>query len=153
MIDFIWNYTPWIWVAVTVICIVIESLTLALTTIWFACSACVMVFLSFTPLPFRWQLLIFIVLALALLIFTRPLVLRKFHRHVATNSDSLIGKSVKLLSAVTESSKGTAKVNGVVWSVQAAAGTPLPLADGTECTITALEGNTLIVSTKAAAQA
>ena len=26
---------PWVWVAVTIICVVIESLNLALTTIWF----------------------------------------------------------------------------------------------------------------------
>ena len=42
---------PWVWVAVTIICVVIESLTLSLTTIWFGISAFVMVFLAFTPLP------------------------------------------------------------------------------------------------------
>ena len=51
---------PWVWVAVTIICVVIESLTLALTTIWFGISAFVMVFLAFTPLPFVAQLFIFV---------------------------------------------------------------------------------------------
>ena len=43
---------PWFWVAVTIICVVIESLTLALTTIWFGISAFLMVFLChYSNLP------------------------------------------------------------------------------------------------------
>ena len=48
---------------------VIESLTLSLTTIWFGISGFLMVFLAFTPLPFPAQLFIFVVVALLLLIF------------------------------------------------------------------------------------
>ena len=68
---------PWVWVAVTVLCIVIESLTLSLTTIWFGISAFAMVFIAFTPLPFSAQLFIFTAVSFVLLIFTRPLVKKK----------------------------------------------------------------------------
>ncbi len=149
MSDVIWNYTPWMWVAVTIVCIVIESLTFSLTTIWFACSAFLMVFLSLTAIPLKWQLLIFIVLSLALLIFTRPLVMRKFRTRIPTNSDRLIGKKIKLLAAITPEEKGSAKVNGIVWTVAASPETPLPLAEGTECTISSITGNTLVVSAQA----
>ena len=57
---------PWVWVAVTIICVVIESLTLSLTTIWFGISSFLMVFLAFTPLPFPAQLFIFVAVALVL---------------------------------------------------------------------------------------
>ena len=40
------NNLPWLWVAVTVICIVIETLTLSLTTIWFAGGALVAAILA-----------------------------------------------------------------------------------------------------------
>jgi membrane protein implicated in regulation of membrane protease activity len=74
IINVLSNNLPWVWVAVTIICVVIESLTLALTTIWFGISAFVLVFLAFTPLPFVAQVFIFVALALVLLIFTRPVV-------------------------------------------------------------------------------
>ena len=77
---------PWVWVAVTIICVVIESLTLSLTTIWFGISGFLMVFLAFTPLPFPAQLFIFVAVALVLLIFTRPIVKQKLNqKKIATN--------------------------------------------------------------------
>ena len=80
------NNLPWVWVAVTIICVVIESLTLSLTTIWFGISAFVMVFLAFTPLPFPAQLFIFVAVAMVLLIFTKPLVKKKLsQKKIATN--------------------------------------------------------------------
>ena len=41
---FILNNLPWFWLIVVVLCIVIESLSMALTTIWFACGAFAMIF-------------------------------------------------------------------------------------------------------------
>ena len=93
---------PWFWVAITIICVVIESLTLALTTIWFGISAFVMVFLAFTPLPFPAQLFIFVALAMVLLIFTRPVVKQKINqKKIATNYERIIGQIAVVTKKIT----------------------------------------------------
>lgn len=140
----VWNNMPWIWLALTVAFIVIESLTFSLTTIWFAIGAFVMIFLSFAPIPGKWQLLIFTLLSCLLLVFTRPIALKKLKKkQVATNSDSLIGKRAELLEPVTELDKGSLKANGIIWSAKSEDGTAIPA--GTECVIKSIEGNTLLV--------
>lgn len=144
---FIWglSHAPWIWLFITIICILIESFTMALTTIWFACGAFAMVFLSLaTPLPFRWQLLVFVLFSFVLLLCTRPLALKKLQaRKISLNADSLIGKKVLVTESVTEMQKGAVKVNGVVWSARSTDGATIEA--GRECTITAIEGATVIV--------
>jgi membrane protein implicated in regulation of membrane protease activity len=68
----------WIWLAIMVILVIIEVFTLGLTTIWFALAALLMVFLSFLPIPLIPQLIIFLAISAALLIFTRPIAIKKF---------------------------------------------------------------------------
>ncbi|MBQ6782183.1 MAG: NfeD family protein [Treponema sp.] len=139
------NNLPWFWLGVTVLCIIIEGISLGtLTSIWFGCGAFVMIFLSFLPIPFRFQLLIFVVTSLVLLIFTRPFAVKKLKvKKTPTNSDSLIGKKVLVTEKITELQKGTVKVNGVIWSAKSEDNTPIE--KGAECIVTAIEGVTLAV--------
>ena len=141
---FILNNLPWFWLAVVIVCVIIESLSFALTTIWFGCGALVMIFLSLTPLPFKWQLLIFVTVSLVLLIFTRPLVAKKLAKRMPTNADSLIGKKALVTQTITELDKGAIKVNGVIWTARAE--NDSEIAEGMECRIVRLEGNTAVVA-------
>ena len=143
MLMVILNNLPWFWLIVVVLCIVIESLTLALTTIWFAFGALAMVFLSLAPIPFRWQLFIFVVISLALLIFTRPLAVKKLAKKMPTNADSLIGKKVLATERMTEFDKGAVKALGIVWTARSESGETIE--KGAECKIVRLEGNTAVV--------
>lgn len=144
LFEYILLHLPWFWLGVMILCLLVESFTLALTTIWFACGALVMIFVALLPLPFRWQLLLFLLLSCGLLFFTRPLALKHFKiPKVAMNSDSLVGKHLLLTTGVTAQEKGTAKVNGLVWSVASADGSPLEA--GTECVVVSIEGATAVV--------
>ena len=135
---------PWVWVAVTIICVVIESLTLALTTIWFGISAFVMVFLAFTPLPFPAQLFIFVVVALVLLIFTRPVVKKKLNqRQIATNYERIIGQIAVVTKKITALDKGAVKINGMEWT--AAVKEDITLEEGSKCIIDEIAGVTAYV--------
>jgi membrane protein implicated in regulation of membrane protease activity len=137
---------PWFWVAVTVICIIIESCTMGLTTIWFGCGAFVMVFVSLTPLPFKWQLLLFVVISCVLLFSTRPIALKKFQgKHVATNTDALIGQKAVVTEQIEPLKKGAIKINGLVWTAKSA-DDKVTLEPGNTCTITAIEGATAVVN-------
>ena len=135
---------PWVWVAVTIICVVIESLTLALTTIWFGISACVLVFLAFTPLPFVAQVFIFVALALVLLIFTRPVVKKKLsQKQIATNYERVIGQIAVVTKKITALDKGAIKINGMEWT--AAVKEDIVLEKGSKCIIEEIAGVTAYV--------
>ena len=135
---------PWFWVAVTIICVVIESLTLALTTIWFGISAFVMVFLAFTPLPFPAQLFIFVALALVLLIFTRPVVKQKINqKKIATNYERVIGQIAVVTKKITALDKGAIKLNGMEWT--AAVREDIVLEEGSKCIVEEIAGVTAYV--------
>ena len=135
---------PWVWVAVTIICVIIESLTLSLTTIWFGISAFVMVFLAFTPLPFTAQLFIFVVLALVLLIFTRPVVKQKLNqKKIATNYERIIGQIALVTKKITALDKGSVKINGMEWT--AAVKEDITLEEGSKCIIEEIAGVTAYV--------
>lgn len=138
------NNLPWIWIAITIICIVIETLTLALTTIWFGISAFVMVFIAFTPLPFVAQLFIFVVLAMLLLIFTRPILKKKLsHKKIATNYERIIGKIAVVTKRITALEKGSIKINGMEWT--AAVKEDIVLEENSKCIIEEIEGVTAYV--------
>ena len=135
---------PWVWVAVTIICVVIESLTLALTTIWFGISAFVMVFLAFTPLPFVAQVFIFVALALVLLIFTRPVVKKKLsQKQIATNYERVIGQIALVTKKISALDKGAIKINGMEWT--AAVKEDIVLEKGSKCIIEEIAGVTAYV--------
>lgn len=144
IINILLDNLPWIWIAVTIICIVIETFTLALTTIWFGISAFVMVFLAFTPIPFKAQLFIFIALAMVLLLFTRPLVQEKLNKKkIATNYERIIGQIAIVTKKITAIDKGSVKINGMEWT--AAVKEDTVLEEGSKCIIEEIAGVTAYV--------
>jgi len=135
----------WIWVALIVIFSIIEALTLGLTTIWFAIAALVMVFLSFLPISFPVQILIFLAISAVLLFFTRPLAIKKFKvGKEKTNVDSLVGRPALVTKIITEFDRGEVKLNGNIWSARTDDGSTLT--EGTRCTVVRIEGVQVIVT-------
>ncbi|MDR0495332.1 MAG: NfeD family protein [Treponema sp.] len=134
----------WIWVALVIIFAVIEALTFGLTTVWFAIAALIMVFLSFTRMPLSAQVLIFLGIAALLLIFTRPLAVKKFKTgREKTNVDSLAGKNVLVIKTISEFEKGEVKLNGLMWAARSENNGEI--AEGTKCEVLRVEGVQLIV--------
>ena len=148
MADFIISNLPWFWLGVLIVCIIIEAFTLALTTVWGGIAAIPMIFIARTGLAFKWQLLIFAVITLALIVFTRPFAVKKLGLGKnKTNVDTMIGEEVQVTKAITKFQKGEAKArNGVIWTSTAENGDEIP--KGTICIIVAVEGNTLILKRK-----
>jgi membrane protein implicated in regulation of membrane protease activity len=139
-----YNSIKWIWVGLTIFFALIEVFTLGLTTIWFALAALVMVFLSFLHIPLHWQILIFIVISSTLLIFTRPIAIKKFRAgKEKTNVDSLIGKHALITKEISEFERGEIKINGIFWSANCEDNTVLK--EGGKCVIIRIEGVRAIV--------
>ncbi len=134
----------WIWLAVTVIAIVVEIITPELVSLWFAIGGIVGIAFSFIPgLPWWGEIIIFAVLSMILLLSLRP-VLSKYlkRKSLATNVDRLIGQDIRMITQADFDNLGTAKIGDVVWSVKSENQSSL-LADEI-VRIVAVDGNKLI---------
>jgi membrane protein implicated in regulation of membrane protease activity len=95
--------------------------------------------------PFIAQFIIFLVVSILLLYFTRPLVKDKLKVGTTkTNADALVGKTATVTSDITATVPGQVKVSGMEWS--AVSEDAEPVAAGTSVIIKGIEGVKLIVS-------
>ena len=147
MMNFILQNMPWFWLGMAIIFTLIEVFTAGLTTIWFAIGSIPMIFLSFLPIPFLYQVLIMLVISIVLLIFTRPFFVKKLNANKEkTNVDALIGKTALVTKKITKFEKGEVKIDGKIWTAKSVSEEDLE--EGTECLLQRIEGVTAIVSKK-----
>jgi membrane protein implicated in regulation of membrane protease activity len=109
-----------IWIGLVVILLIIEALTMGLTTIWFAGGAVIAFLAALLGAPVALQAGLFIVISALLLIFTRPAAAKFMnHRIIKTNVDSLIGSRARVIETV-DNIQGTGRVmvNGVDWKAK-----------------------------------
>ena len=138
------EYLPWFWLFLVILFTAIEVATFGLTTIWFALGALVMLFLSPLPIPFLWQILLFLIISSVLLIFTRPVAVKKLKvGREKTNADSLVGQRALVLKDITEFEKGLVKIHGMEWSARSVDGGTI--AKNATCRVERIEGVTLVV--------
>lgn len=101
---------PVYWLGAVVLLLVIEAITMGLTTIWFAGGALAAFFVALAGGPLMLQIGVFLVISTLLLIFTRPAAAKFMNQKVErTNVDSLIGKHAVVTETV-DNLKGTGRV-------------------------------------------
>lgn len=108
------------WLGLLVVLLMIEAVTMGLTTIWFAGGAMVSFLASFFQVPQPVQIGLFIIVSLVLLIFTRPAAVRFMNQKTEdTNVYSLLGEKALVTEAI-ENLKGTGrvKVKGADWTAR-----------------------------------
>ncbi|MDE6675771.1 MAG: NfeD family protein [Acetatifactor sp.] len=134
------------WLIVLIICIGIELPTLGLTTIWFAGGALVAIFAAIVGAPIWLQAVIFIVVSLLLLFFTRPVAVKYFNKdRVKTNVESLVGRQAIVISEIDNlQGIGQATVGGQEWSARSA-DDQVNIAVGAVVTVVAINGVKLVV--------
>lgn len=134
------------WLIGLAVLLLIEIVTLGLTTIWFAGGALVAFIVALLGADFWLQFLCFSLVSLILIIFTRPVAVRKLNKNrIKTNYEGLIGKVVKITKTVdNENQSGEAVVNGQEWTVRSAIENVI-IPPGTKVKIVNIEGVRLIV--------
>ena len=112
---------PAVWMALVIIFLVVELVTVGLTTIWLAGGALVAFILSAIGAGFWLQLAAFFVVSFVLIYFTRPLAVKYLNpRRTRTNSEELIGEVVKVTERIdNRAAEGTALAKGLEWSARA----------------------------------
>lgn len=136
----------WVWLGVLVLTAVLEFATQEVVSIWFTVGAIVPLILAGTGVvSWEWQVLIFLVVSVALILSLRRLT-KKFllrNANYRTNVDSLIGKECRMLSRTDFETRGSVKINDVVWTVVAA--NDVAIEKDEIVRIVKVDGNKLIV--------
>ena len=134
------------WLGAAAIFVVIEIITMGLTTIWFAGGALVGAVMAAFSLPLWSQIIAFVIVSVILLILTRPWALKYLNsRTVRTNADSLIGQTALVKETINNmESKGLVQLNGQDWTARSfEAGEIIP--EGSEVIVKEIRGVKLIV--------
>lgn len=136
------------WIIIAVVCGTIEIFTLGLWFLWFSLAA----LLVAIGVRIEWfntvevQLLIFALVSIMLIIFTRPLALKLFKtKNTTSNVKALIGQHGITMSSITPLNFGQVKVNGEIWS----AISEQPIEVNTRVEVTGIDGVKLLVKTAA----
>ena len=109
-----------VWLAILIILIVIEILTLGLTTIWFAGGALAAIIVAAVGGPVWLQVLLAGIVSAVLLFFTRPVAVKYFNRdRERTNAESLVGRQAIVLSEINNlQGAGQVTINGMEWTAR-----------------------------------
>lgn len=134
----------WIWVSVIIGTLVFEFITYGLICIWFSIAGVIALILEICGVSVWTQVIVFSVVSLGLLLGLRRICLKLLKgNNEKTNSDSLVGKKVKLVKAITGNEVGEVKINGVVWNAISVDGGDLNQDEIVE--IVEITGNKIIV--------
>lgn len=108
------------WLILFVVLLIVEILTLGLTTVWFAGGAIIAFILALSGFDFVVQILAFLAVSILLLVFTRPIAVKYFNQErQRTNAESLIGQKAIVTERIdTIHMTGKVEVNGLEWSAK-----------------------------------
>ena len=105
------------WLILLACFLVVEAITVGLTTIWFAGGALVAAIASGLGAGILIQWVLFLIVSLALLIFTRPMAVRYMNNGVPKrNVNSLIGERAVVLQKINNLEQtGQVRINDIEW--------------------------------------
>lgn len=108
------------WLIAAAVFLVLEILTMGLTTIWFAGGSLMGALLAALDFSLGIQVTAFVVVSVILLILTRPLAKKYLNsKTVKTNADSLIGKTCIVTQTIDNlRAEGQVTVMGQVWTAR-----------------------------------
>lgn len=108
------------WLVLLIVAIVAEVLTMGLTTIWFAGGALVAILATVLHAPIWLQIVLFFLVSLLLLAFTRPVAVKYFNRdRVRTNVESMVGRQAVVTGEIDNiQGIGQVTLSGQEWSAR-----------------------------------
>ena len=134
-----------VWLGMFLVLLVLEIISLGLTTIWFAGGALAAFAAALLGANIIIQAVLFLVISLVLLFVTRPIAVKYFNNNLAkTNVENVIGKTAKVSRQIDNvNSLGEAVLEGETWMARSENNEII--AEGTLVTVVAVEGVKLIV--------
>lgn len=111
---------PIIWLILLVVFVVIEIVTMGLTTIWFAGGAVAAFLVSLANAGIYIQVIIFLIVSFVLLLLVRPITRKHFNvERVRTNAQTLIGETAVVMEPIDNlKAQGRVIVKGQEWAAR-----------------------------------
>ena len=108
------------WLAIFVVLLIIEIVTMGLTTIWFAGGALIAFCAGLMGFGTIVQIVVFLAVSIVLLVMTRPIAVKYFNQErQKTNAESLIGQQALVLEDIdTMQAVGRVEIRGQEWSAK-----------------------------------
>jgi membrane protein implicated in regulation of membrane protease activity len=140
-----WIY---VWFAVIILTAVLEAATVGLTSIWFSLGALVALIAATVGLPVWVQVVLFLLVSVICLIYTRPLVKNVLKlKSEPTNADRVIGCDAVVIDNIDNmEGKGLVKVKGQAWSARSEDDSAIRR--GEQVNVKRIDGVKLIVAKK-----
>lgn len=134
------------WLLLAAIFIVLEIISLGLTTIWFAGGAFIAAIAAACGANLAVQIVLFLVVSLVLLFVTRPIALAHLNANTEkTNAEALVGQKAVVLEEINNLKEtGKAKINGMEWTARSSSDNEVIPTDSV-VTIVDIRGVKLIV--------
>lgn len=137
------------WVVALVVFLIVEAVTAGLVSIWFVFGSLVALICAALGAAIWLQIVWFVVVSVATLVLTRPLVKRYVDsRSVATNADRNIGRTAVVTERIDNlAATGAVQLAGVIWTARST-DDAVAIEPGTHVTVRAIEGVKLIVESE-----
>ena len=117
MIDFLASHIVLVWIVIAVIFAITEGLTSSFITIWFTIGAAASAIVAAAGGNIAIQIVVFFVVSILLLIFTRPILVKRLKLGREKNyTEQLEGKTGLVVEDLKPFGSGQVKVRGIVWT-------------------------------------
>ena len=147
--EFIQTYAWIFWLALILIFIIIEVVTVDFTFLMLAIGSLGGLILGLFGTPWGYQVVLAGVLSILLLFTVRPPLLRLLKRggdHARSNVDALMGIGGIVVSDFNGKAANVKLANGETWTAKLAGSPNAPLHEGDHVVVTAIDGSTAIVA-------
>lgn len=134
-----------IWLVILAVMIVIEIITLGLTTIWFGVGAIGAAIAAWMGYGFWVQLFVFAILSVVAMAIFRPFAVKYLNKDKEkTNVDEVVGTTVVVTKQIdNEMATGEVQLKGMSWTARSEDGRVI--SENERVTVTSVQGVKLIV--------
>lgn len=107
----------WLWLGIIIVTLLLEFATSDMVAIWFTLAAIPSFILALLKVDQVIQIVVFMVIAIILLVLTRPLVMKYFKTNeIKSNVDAIVGQTAVVVKEITPDTIGRVKIRAVEWS-------------------------------------
>ncbi len=137
------------WFIAAIVFLIVEIMTLGLTTIWFMGGALAALILAALGCHIAIQIAAFLIVTIVLLVFTRPIAVKHFNAKVEqTNVNAMIGRKVRVTKTIDNTAgEGKVIVGDVEWTARSEADDVI-IPEGSVVSVIRVEGVKVIVKSK-----
>ena len=135
-----------IWLALMIVFIIVEAVTVQLLSTWFAAGALAAMLVNLLGAAVWLQVVVFFTVSIVLLVLLWPMARKHIKaKAVATNADALVGRVCHVTEQIDPIEGGRVKIGDVTWSARSEQGDVIPA--GTLVKVLKIQGAKVFVET------